>query len=110
MAHPHLSQALGQGGPSQSEMGQIASTGSSVPPTSSLIKSLLANKVPTDSNNQSANHVASLGLSPTATALPGMTRVPSMNSHGSSVSSPQIVNLPNSGAVVPQVGIFCMCM
>ncbi|XP_059352626.1 AT-rich interactive domain-containing protein 2-like isoform X2 [Daphnia carinata] len=45
LAHPHLSQALGQGGPSQSEMGQIASTGSSVPPTSSLIKSLLANKV-----------------------------------------------------------------
>jgi len=105
LAHPHLSQALGQGGLSLPETNQVATTGSSVPPSSSLIKSLLANKVP-DNNSQSANHVvATLGLSPTATALPGMTRIPCMNSHGSSVSSNQIVNHPVSGAIVPQVGI-----
>lgn len=103
LAHPHLSQALGQGGPSSPETGQVATTGSSVPPSSSLIKSLLANKV-SDSNTQSANHVASLGLSPAATALPGMTRIPCMNSLGSlSVSSAQIVSLSHSGITVPQV-------
>ena len=90
---------------SLSEPGQISITGNSVPPSSSLIKSLLANKVP-DNKSQPTNYVASLGLSPTATALPGMTRIPCMNSHGSSISSNQIVNHPLSGTIVPQVGIL----
>lgn len=99
MAHPNLSQALGQSGsvaqpepnqvlglgPTTAAMSPSVTSGSSgPPPSSSLIKSLLANKVP-DNNNPSVNQVANLGLSPTATALPGMTRVSCMNAHASSI-------------------------
>lgn len=76
------------------------------PPSSSLIKSLLANKVPDGSsvNNGSitpVNQVATLGLSPTATALPGMTRVACMNSHVTSVpsSTPSV----NTTTTIPPV-------
>ena len=97
LAHPHLSQALCQSGsvaqaePQVIGLGQGTPAvsagvtgGSGPPPSSSLIKSLLANKVP-DNNCPPVNHVANLGLSPTATALPGMTRVSCMNAHVSSI-------------------------
>lgn len=68
--------------------------GGTVPPSSSLIKSLLANKVSEGNSSISNSAVpgvsqtatATLGLSPTATALPGMNRVPCMTSHASVVA------------------------
>ncbi len=44
-----------------------------------------ANSNTTGGSNLPVTQVASLGLSPTATALPGMTKVPCMNSHASLV-------------------------